>query len=217
VKKRIINEILKQIESIGLLEAVKNDTLFFTSDSNSELTKGVRISESRFSLTMSLWLLPAVHFKGFNLATFESYEVITLDGSIGELTWSKNGYSDKKIVEEVVCSILVNLQTIASLKDLNVLQNFLKKNRENWLVSVYAKAQYALLLFNSGDTAEAIKIYSKIVQEMNVSNPISKECFKLFDFLSSGDENSAKHYLNTLTNINRDLIAQKLNSIAGLK
>ncbi|WP_065978999.1 MULTISPECIES: hypothetical protein [Pseudoalteromonas] len=200
MKLKSIKELVSIFPELRLFKASGNDFLLIDSASKSEVLRGARITNSRFSTNFSIWLTPKVCFPSSDTIVYSNYQLVVED-SPQELTLNKDLINETQMFHKFKDAIENNLLPLNSVDCLSSLEDYLSSNSDRWLVSAFSKAQYGLLSFYNHNNNKALDLIKTIYASLNAHNPLTKDVEQFLILIEKNDSEEISNYFGNLRSL----------------
>lgn len=201
MKQKVIENLISNYPDLKLYKVSSDDFILLDSTSTEEVFRGARITKSRFSITLSIWLTPLLCLSSSDVIVFDNYQMVTGQGQ-QELSLNKDLFDEDALLSKFKDALSYSLPVLKTVNRLEELRDFLSSNEEQWLVSAFSKAQYALLIFYTGQKMQAIDLLNSIYTYLNSHNPLTKEVKKFIELIELDDSEKLDDYFNYLISSN---------------
>jgi len=211
MKLHKIKELISIFPSLQLRKVGGNDFLLIDSTSSSDIYRGVRITNSRFSTSISVWLTSPICFPSSDTIVFSNHQMF-IEGGQQELSLNKDLFDENQIFQKFKEAIENNLQPLKIINDLLSLEDYLSYNADQWLISAFSKAQYALLCFYNQRNSRTGNWLKSVYTSLNPYNPLTKEVEQFIALTEQSDSEQINNYFQTIRSLSDTRINKLLSN-----
>lgn len=190
MKVAILKAITNKLPFVKRFVRKKGDTLFFIEGCSDVFSMGFKLSESRFSISLSFWVTPLVHFQNYKVCVFEKFNLIQ-GNKVREVNYIKDSFSDEELLKDVCGVMSDNIGLSSEICSPESFIVYALDNSDEWLVSGYSKAQLSLLCFSVGMYGKSKALISAALPDINENHPGYSELKEFSNFILSDDIDSA--------------------------
>ncbi|ALU43270.1 hypothetical protein [Pseudoalteromonas rubra] len=209
MKVSLINSLLKSHEGLKVL-CSKRGVILIGRD-NAELISngGFVLKKWKNTLDISLWISPGLYFPCINGYPFSSHYLKNEQGKFEEVQINLEELSENDVLLKLDMFIRNNSEHLYIGEDVNELLGWLELGKERWLDTEFSIVQYALQMYLSGKSQEALDIISRSIGDMNEFNPTTIESKKFLSLIKNSDsEKEVNKFLECYVEKNREFWQQ---------